>query len=157
GIRLSLEVAPDVGPMRADELRIKQVIVNLLSNAVKFTPDGGRVEVQAHTEGPEVLVTVADTGTGVAAEDRERIFESFQQGGRRASTTEGTGLGLTLSKRVGEVPGGRIWVESELGAGSTFGFAIPAGTLATAAAAAELPGRADAARTLVVAAHERRA
>ena len=100
--------------MRADELRIKQVIVNL-SNAVKFTPDGGRVEVQARTEAPEVLVTVADTGTGVAAEDRERIFESFQQGGRRASTTEGTGLGLTLSKRIVELHGGRIWVESELG------------------------------------------
>jgi signal transduction histidine kinase len=156
GIRLGMEVAPDVGPVRADELRIKQVIVNLLSNAVKFTPDGGRVEVRARTEGTEVLVTVADTGTGVAAEDRERIFESFQQGGRRASTTEGTGLGLTLSKRIVELHGGRIWVDSELGAGSTFGFAIPAGTPAPVAAAADLPGRADGERTVVVIDDDRR-
>jgi signal transduction histidine kinase len=150
-IRLGLEVAPGVGPVRADELRIKQVIVNLLSNAVKFTPDGGRVDVRAYIEGDEVVVTVADTGTGVAAEDRERIFESFQQGGRRASTTEGTGLGLTLSKRIVELHGGRIWVDSELGVGSTFGLAIPAGAPATAAdAAVGDPGRVDGARTVVV-------
>jgi signal transduction histidine kinase len=153
GIRLGLEVAPEVGLVRADELRMKQVIVNLLSNAVKFTPDGGRVEVRARTEGSEVLVTVADTGTGVAAGDRERIFESFQQGGRRASTTEGTGLGLTLSKRIVELHGGRIWVESELGVGSTFGFAIPAGA---AGAVADDPGRADGKGTVVVIDDDRR-
>jgi signal transduction histidine kinase len=157
GIRLGLEVAPEVGLVRADELRIKQVIVNLLSNAVKFTPDGGRVEVRARTEGSEVLVTVADTGTGVAAADRERIFESFQQGGRRASTTEGTGLGLTLSKRIVELHGGRIWIESELGVGSTFGFAIPAGVPAPAAGAvADDPGRADGKGTVVVIDDDRR-
>jgi signal transduction histidine kinase/CheY-like chemotaxis protein len=158
GIRLGLEVAPEVGLVRADELRIKQVIVNLLSNAVKFTPDGGRVGVRARTEGSEVLVTVADTGTGVAAGDRERIFESFQQGGRRASTTEGTGLGLTLSKRIVELHGGRIWVESELGVGSTFGFAIPAGVPAPAAGAAvdDDPGRADGTGTVVVIDDDRR-
>jgi signal transduction histidine kinase len=157
GIRLGLEVAPEVGLVRADELRIKQVIVNLLSNAVKFTPDGGRVEVRARTEGSEVLVTVADTGTGVAAADRERIFESFQQGGRRASTTEGTGLGLTLSKRIVELHGGRIWVESELGVGSTFGFAIPAGVPAPAAGAvADDPGQADGTGTVVVIDDDRR-
>jgi signal transduction histidine kinase len=157
GIRLGLEVAPEVGLVRADELRIKQVIVNLLSNAVKFTPDGGRVEVRARTEGSEVLVTVADTGTGVAAADRDRIFESFQQGGRRASTTEGTGLGLTLSKRIVELHGGRIWVESELGVGSTFGFAIPAGVPAPAAGAVTAdPGRADGTGTVVVIDDDRR-
>jgi CheY-like chemotaxis protein len=146
-----------VGPVHADELRIKQVIVNLLSNAVKFTPDGGRVEVRARTEGGQVLVTVADTGTGVAAGDRERIFESFQQGGRRASTTEGTGLGLTLSRRIVELHGGRIWVDSELGVGSTFGFAIPAGAPATSAGAAvDDPGRADGERTVVVIDDDRR-
>jgi signal transduction histidine kinase/ActR/RegA family two-component response regulator len=155
GISLGLEVAPDVGPVHADELRIKQVIVNLLTNAVKFTPDGGRVEVRARTEGSEVLVTVADTGTGVAAEDRERIFESFQQGGRRASTTEGTGLGLTLSKRIVELHGGRIWVDSELGVGSTFGFAIPTGPPVPAVAADDL-GRANGERTVVVIDDDRR-
>ena len=157
GIGLGLEVAADVGPVRADELRIKQVIVNLLSNAVKFTPDGGRVEVRARTEGSEVLVMVTDTGTGVAAEDRERIFESFQQGGRRASTTEGTGLGLTLCKRIVELHGGRIWVDSQLGVGSTFGFAIPAGVTAAAAdTPGDDPGRADGERTVVVIDDDRR-
>jgi signal transduction histidine kinase/ActR/RegA family two-component response regulator len=157
GIRLGLEVAPGVGLVRADELRIKQVIVNLLSNAVKFTPDGGRVEVRARTEGTEVLVTVADTGTGVAAEDRERIFESFQQGGRRASTAEGTGLGLTLSKRIVELHGGRMWVDSQLGEGSTFGFAIPAGVPAAAAVpTGDDPARADGERTVVVIDDDRR-
>ena len=157
GIRLGLEVAPEVGLVRADELRIKQVIVNLLSNAVKFTSDGGRVDVRARADRSEVLVTVADTGTGVAAGYRERIFESFQQGGRRASTTEGTGLGLTLSKRIVELHGGRIWVESELGVGSTFGFAIPAGVPASAAGAvADDPGRADGTGTVVVIDDDRR-
>jgi CheY-like chemotaxis protein len=89
--------------------------------------------VQARAGRSEVLVTVSDTGIGVAAEDRERIFESFQQGGRSAPTTEGTGLGLTLSKRIVELHGGRIWVDSEVGAGSTFGFAIPVGLLAASA------------------------
>jgi len=98
---------------------------------------------------------VTDTGTGVATEDRERIFESFQQGGRRASTTEGTGLGLTLCKRIVELHGGRIWVDSQLGVGSTFGFAIPAGTPAPAAAA-DLPSRADGERTVVVIDDDRR-
>jgi signal transduction histidine kinase len=157
GIGLGIEVAPGVGPVHADELRIKQVIVNLLTNAVKFTPDGGQVQVRARVEGGEVVVTVADTGTGVAAEDRDRIFESFQQGGRRASTTEGTGLGLTLSKRIIELHGGRIWVDSELGVGSTFGFSIPAVVPAAAAdAAVDDPGQADGARTVVVIDDDRR-
>ncbi len=115
----------DVGLIEADELRFKQVVLNLLSNAVKFTGDGGRVEVHARNDMNEVVVTVTDTGVGVAVEDRERIFESFHQGGRSPSQSEGTGLGLTLSKRIIELHGGRIWVESEVGVGSTFGFTLP--------------------------------
>jgi signal transduction histidine kinase/ActR/RegA family two-component response regulator len=157
GITLHLDVAPDVGPVQADELRIKQVIVNLLSNAVKFTSDGGRVDVRARADPGEVLVTVSDTGTGVAVEDRERIFDAFQQGGRKASTTEGTGLGLTLSKRIIELHGGRIWVDSEVGVGSTFGFAIPAGAAVAAAdAQADDLGRPDGGRTVVVIDDDRR-
>jgi signal transduction histidine kinase len=155
GIALRLDVASEVGLVQADELRIKQVVVNLLSNAVKFTPDGGRVDVRALADGGEVLVTVTDTGTGVATEDRERIFESFQQGSRKASTTEGTGLGLTLSKRIIELHGGRIWVDSQVGVGSTFGFAIPAGAPLTDAAAVD-PGRPDGDRTVVVIDDDRR-
>ena len=127
-ILLSLEVDPEVGLLDADRLRFRQVVLNLLSNAVKFTPDGGRVDVRASIRGQDLVVLVADTGVGVPAEDRERIFDSFQQGTRLSGQVEGTGLGLTLSKRILELHGGRIWVESEAGKGSTFGFALPAGS-----------------------------
>jgi signal transduction histidine kinase/ActR/RegA family two-component response regulator len=124
-ITLTVEVADDAGVIEADELRFKQVVLNLVSNAVKFTPDGGSVQVRADRDGDELLVAVTDTGIGVAPEDQERIFESFQQGGRGAPKEEGTGLGLTLSRRIVELFGGRIWLASAVGSGSTFGFAIP--------------------------------
>jgi signal transduction histidine kinase/CheY-like chemotaxis protein len=127
-ILLSLEVDPGVGVLDADRLRFRQVVLNLLSNAVKFTPDGGRVDVRASIRDQDLVVEVADTGPGVAAEDRLRIFDSFQQGARLPGQAEGTGLGLTLSKRILELHGGRIWLESEAGKGSTFGFALPAGS-----------------------------
>ncbi len=127
-ILLSLEVDPQVGLLDADRLRFRQVVLNLLSNAVKFTPDAGRVDVRASIRDQDLVVEVADTGPGVAAEDRQRIFDSFQQGARLSGQAEGTGLGLTLSKRILELHGGRIWVESEAGKGSTFGFALPAGS-----------------------------
>ena len=111
--------------MWADEIKLKQVVVNLLTNAVKFTPDGrARVRSRRAVAGDEVVVTVRDTGVGIAVEDQARIFEAFQRGDRRVSV-EGTGLGLTLSKRFVELHGGRMWVESALGEGSMFGFAIP--------------------------------
>jgi signal transduction histidine kinase/DNA-binding response OmpR family regulator len=127
-IHLSLEVDPEVGLLDADRLRFRQVVLNLLSNAVKFTSEEGRVEVHASIQGQDLVVTVADTGVGVAAEDCERIFDSFQQGTRPSGQAEGTGLGLTLSKRIVELHGGRIWVESDAGKGSTFGFALRAGS-----------------------------
>jgi CheY-like chemotaxis protein/anti-sigma regulatory factor (Ser/Thr protein kinase) len=123
-IALSLEIAPEVGVVWADELRLKQVVLNLITNAVKFTPDGGSVDVAAELTGDEVRVTVRDTGVGIAEADQERIFEAFQRGGREAPA-EGTGLGLTLSRRIVELHGGRIWLRSSPGAGSTFAFAIP--------------------------------
>jgi signal transduction histidine kinase/CheY-like chemotaxis protein len=127
-IALGLESEPEVGLLDADRLRFRQVVLNLLSNAVKFTPEGGRVDVRAFIRDQELVVLVADTGVGVPAEDRERIFDSFQQGTRSSGQVEGTGLGLTLSKRILELHGGRIWVDSETGQGSTFGFALPAGS-----------------------------
>jgi signal transduction histidine kinase len=124
-IALTVQVSPDVGTIDADELRFKQVLLNLLTNAVKFTPDGGSVIVCAHRDGGELVVTVADTGIGVPLEDQQRIFESFQQGRRGPAREEGTGLGLTLSRRIIGLFGGRMWLHSTVGEGSTFGFAIP--------------------------------
>ncbi len=124
GIDLRVEVGPDIDEVYADELRLKQVVLNLMTNAVKFTGDGGSVVVSATRSGAEVHIAVTDTGRGVPPEDRERIFESFQQGGRGPSQEEGTGLGLTLSRRIVELLGGRMWLESEVGVGSTFGFSL---------------------------------
>ena len=126
-IEVTLEVEPGLDRVSSDELRFKQVVVNLLSNAVKFTPDGGHVEVAAHLVGGTVTVTVRDDGPGIAPEERERIFEAFQQGRRGAPKEEGTGLGLTLCRRIVALLGGRMWLDSEVGVGSTFGFAIPTG------------------------------
>jgi signal transduction histidine kinase/ActR/RegA family two-component response regulator len=128
GIQLSLEAGPEVGVLDADAKRFRQVVRNLLTNAVKFTPGGGAVDVRASIHGQDLIVTVADTGVGVADEDRQRIFDSYEQGTRRSGQAEGTGLGLTLSKRFIELHGGRIWLESEVGKGSTFGFALPGGS-----------------------------
>jgi signal transduction histidine kinase len=109
-----------------DERRIRQILFNLLSNAVKFTPAGGRIDVSAARVNGEIQVAVADTGSGIAPQDIDRIFEEFQQTDVGAKQQEGTGLGLALSKRLVELHGGRIWVESELGVGSRFVFTLPA-------------------------------
>jgi len=101
------------------------VIFNLLSNAVKFTPSGGEVDLSAAQVNGEVRVSVSDTGPGIAAEDHDRIFEEFQQTAAGVEQHEGTGLGLALSKRLVELHGGRMWVDSEPGEGSTFTFALP--------------------------------
>jgi CheY-like chemotaxis protein/anti-sigma regulatory factor (Ser/Thr protein kinase) len=122
-ITVTVQVADDVGFIEADELRFKQVVLNLATNAVKFTPEGGSVSIRAWREGPELVVTVTDTGIGVRPEDQERIFESFQQA--RGAQEEGTGLGLPFSRRMVDLFGGRMWLKSAPGAGSTFGFAIP--------------------------------
>jgi signal transduction histidine kinase len=128
GVGLTLEGDPNVGVVEADERRIRQVVFNLLSNAVKFTPEGGSVIVSSARMNGEVQVSVSDTGPGIAAEDRTRIFEEFQQTDVGVRQLEGTGLGLAVSKRLIELHGGRIWVESELGKGSMFTFALPAGS-----------------------------
>jgi signal transduction histidine kinase len=124
-VRLALELTAEVDLVRGDERRLRQVVFNLLSNAVKFTPAGGSVVVATERVGWEVHVSVADTGPGIAAEDRERIFEEFQQTDVGVRQREGTGLGLALSKRLVELHGGRIWVEGEAGRGSRFVFTLP--------------------------------
>jgi signal transduction histidine kinase len=127
GMSLSLRVEPAAETIEADERKIKQVIFNLLSNAVKFTPDGGRVDVVARLVDGRVLVAVRDTGIGIALKDRERIFEDFQQGSAGTEVAdEGTGLGLPLARKFVELHGGSLWVESQLGVGSTFKCTLPA-------------------------------
>ena len=131
-VSLATEVDPAIDTLVADERKVKQVLVNLLTNAVKFTRPGGRIHIRAERRAGELVVSVVDEGPGVAAEDRERIFEEFAQaGGTRAE--EGTGLGLTITKKLVELHGGRIWVESEVGKGSTFLFTLPVAPPATAA------------------------
>jgi signal transduction histidine kinase len=103
-------------------------VINLLSNAVKFTP-AGSVTVTAATadDGKTVVVSVADTGTGIAPEDQDRVFEQFAQAGDTLTEApRGTGLGLAICRQIVEHHGGQIWVESELGRGSTFSFSLPA-------------------------------
>jgi signal transduction histidine kinase len=125
-ITLNLAIDPDVGAVRADERKVRQVVFNLVSNAVKFTPSGGRVDVSARRHDGVVEIAVADTGVGISPADQERIFDEFQQaGGSGAGSPEGTGLGLTLAKRFVELHGGRLWVQSELGEGTTFRFTLP--------------------------------
>jgi signal transduction histidine kinase len=125
GVQVELSADPEVDVVEGDERRVKQVIFNLLSNAVKFTPVGGEVDVSAARVNGEVRISVADTGPGIPPEDHERIFEEFQQTETGIEQAEGTGLGLALSKRLVELHGGRIWLESELGKGSTFVFTLP--------------------------------
>jgi signal transduction histidine kinase len=125
-IRLEVHVDPAIGEVVADERKVKQVLLNLLSNAVKFTPEGGKITMSAALNGEAVAVSVADTGIGIAAEDQEAVFEEFRQvGDDYARKREGTGLGLALARRLVELHGGTLSVQSELGKGSTFTFTIP--------------------------------
>ena len=125
GIELQMNVDSRLGQVRADERKVRQVVLNLLSNAIKFTPEGGRIEVRATPQDGLVEVSVSDTGVGIAPEDQEAVFEEFRQVGTADKKVEGTGLGLTLCRRFVELHGGRIWVKSELGTGSTFTFSLP--------------------------------
>ena len=126
GINLDVHVDEKLGDYVGDERKIKQILLNLLSNAVKFTPEGGRITINARQTNGSVEISVTDTGIGIAEEDQPKVFEEFRQvGSDYAHKVEGTGLGLTLAKKFVELHGGRIWVESELGKGSTFVFTLP--------------------------------
>jgi GAF domain-containing protein len=125
GIMLTQTVDPTVGHIVADERKVKQILLNLLSNGVKFTPEGGRVGLTATSAEDGLTIAVSDTGIGIAPEDQATIFEEFRQVGSGSQKQEGTGLGLTLTKKFVELHGGRIWVSSEMGKGSTFAFILP--------------------------------
>jgi signal transduction histidine kinase len=127
GIKLGSAIDDRVGMIRGDERKVKQVLLNLLSNALKFTPEGGRIDVRAAMTDGMAEISVADTGVGIAPEDQEAIFEEFRQVGTADKKVEGTGLGLALSRKFIELHGGRIWVKSQLGEGTTFTFTLPVG------------------------------
>jgi signal transduction histidine kinase len=125
-ISLQLDVPEDIGSIFADERRVKEVILNLVGNAVKYTLDGGQVGIVAENQGDDLHVTVWDTGIGIAPDDMNQLFQPFQ----RIETIltkniQGTGLGLNYSKKLVELHGGKIWVESEEGKGSRFTFSLP--------------------------------
>ncbi|MBF8258253.1 MAG: sensor histidine kinase response regulator, PAS and PAS [Actinobacteria bacterium] len=126
-IRLSVEIGPGVEEaIEADERKVKQILFNLLSNAVKFTPEGGSVTLMASKEDDAVRICVSDTGIGIKAEDMAKLFTEFTQlESTYTKKYEGTGLGLALTKKLVELHGGRIWVESEEGKGSRFFFTLP--------------------------------
>jgi signal transduction histidine kinase len=126
GITVDISVDEHLGDFVGDERKIKQILLNLLSNAVKFTPEGGRIGINARQADGSVEISVSDTGIGISPEDQATIFEEFRQvGGDYARKREGTGLGLTLAKKFVELHGGEIWVESDIGNGSTFTFRLP--------------------------------
>jgi signal transduction histidine kinase len=124
-LMLQTNIDDRLGQIQADERKVRQVVLNLLSNAIKFAPEGGRIEVAAMPRDGLVEISVSDTGIGIAPEDQEKVFEEFRQVGTAAKKVEGTGLGLTLCRKFVELHGGRIWVKSQVGEGSTFTFTIP--------------------------------
>ena len=124
-IAVDLKIDDNIDRIVADERKVRQIFLNLLSNAVKFTPDGGSINVRAEASKTDALVSVRDSGVGIGLEDQARIFEEFRQARDRSRDTEGTGLGLPLAKSFVELHGGRLWVVSEPGKGSTFTFSLP--------------------------------
>ena len=129
GIKLDLQIEPDHSiVIEADERKLKQILFNLLSNAVKFTPDGGQVQVVSKeiNGAQDIEISIRDTGIGIKQEDLPKLFKEFSQlASAYDKKYEGTGLGLALTKKLVELHGGRIWVESEFGKGSLFAFVIP--------------------------------
>jgi signal transduction histidine kinase len=124
-LALKATVPADLPPARGDERRITQVLLNLAGNAIKFT-DEGEVSIEARTSDGALVVSVSDTGPGISEADQQKIFEEFQQADSSSTRKQGgTGLGLSISRRIVELHGGRLWVESAPGQGSTFSFTLP--------------------------------
>jgi signal transduction histidine kinase len=124
-LAFGLELAPDLPPGRGDGRRLTQVLINLVGNAIKFT-DAGEVAIKAEENNGSFCVSVRDTGPGISAADQAKLFQEFQQADNAITRKKGgTGLGLAISKRIIEMHGGRIWVESQVGQGSTFVFTLP--------------------------------
>jgi signal transduction histidine kinase len=127
GLRLIVEVSPEVGHIVGDQRRVEQILINLANNAIKFT-DEGQVRIESEIVNNRLVTRVIDTGIGIRPEDVAKLFKPFRQIDTGvARRHEGTGLGLAICDRLVNMMGGKIWVESQWGAGSTFTFALPAG------------------------------
>jgi len=125
-IDLRGQVDPDIRLLRQDPGKLQQILSNLLSNAIKFTPEGGRVLLKAEADGPQVILTVSDTGVGIAPEEQELVFEKFRQSGNPLTREHaGTGLGLSIVRELAKLLGGEVTLQSELGRGSTFTVRLP--------------------------------
>ncbi len=127
GVTLHCAIDSVLTTLHADERKLRQVLLNLLTNAIKFTPEGGRIDVRVTGHNDRVEFSVTDTGVGIAPEDQAAVFEEFRQVGTMSKKIEGTGLGLAISRKFVELHGGRIWVDSVVGRGSTFAFSLPIG------------------------------
>ena len=124
-LSLKVQLASDLPPAVGDERRLTQVLLNLVGNAIKFT-DTGEVVIKASANNGSFDVSVQDTGPGISASDQAKLFQEFQQADNSITRKKGgTGLGLAISKRIIEMHGGRIWIESVVGQGSTFSFTLP--------------------------------
>ena len=125
GQSLDVELPSSLPTVRADEERIRQVVLNLMNNAFKFTPAGGKIALRARAEGANLVVEVQDTGRGISKEDQQLLFEPYRSLESDKEHLSGLGLGLSLSKKLLELHGGQIWAKSQTGKGSTFGFSVP--------------------------------
>jgi signal transduction histidine kinase len=124
-VQLKFDDASGIPLLYTDEAKVSQIVRNFISNALKFTPEGGAIAVRAAAFDDRVEVSVADTGIGIAPEDQAAVFEEFRQVGTSAARAEGTGLGLAISRKFIELHGGRMWLASAPGKGSTFTFSLP--------------------------------
>ena len=125
GQSLVLALPPSLPLVQADEDRLRQVVLNLLINASKFTPEGGKITLKANERDSTMIVEVEDTGPGIAEEEQQRLFQPYHRQINDRERLSGLGLGLALCKYLVELQGGKIWVESQVGKGSTFSFSIP--------------------------------
>jgi signal transduction histidine kinase len=125
GQSLTLELSSSLPSVWADEGRLRQVVLNLLSNASKFTPRGGKITLRARELDSTLVVEIQDTGPGIAEADQRRLFEPYHRLESDREQLSGLGLGLALCKTLVQLHGGRIWVKSRAGEGSTFGFSVP--------------------------------
>ncbi|HEY8503319.1 MAG TPA: HAMP domain-containing sensor histidine kinase, partial [Gemmataceae bacterium] len=126
-IDLRCQAGADLPPVKQDLVKLRQILMNLLSNAIKFTPEGGRVLLKGEVEGGWLVLTVTDTGVGIAPEEQELVFEKFRQSGNPLTREQGgTGLGLSIVRELAKLLGGEVTLHSELGRGSTFTVRVPA-------------------------------